>query len=113
MHPPQPTPTPHPPAAARPAPRPAQPTPAPAPGQTLVPPSQLLARLGRLRDECIALLGPVGESVVQKHFVRARGDIERGAGPEVIEDAIQQIARAAAILKGAGVSEAILKLLKS
>ena len=113
MHPPQPTPTPHPPAAARPAPRPAQPTPAPAPGQTPVPPSQLLARLGRLRDECIALLGPVGESVVQKHFVRARGDIERGAGPEVIEDAIQQIARAAAILKGAGVSEAILKLLKS
>ena len=113
MHPPQPTPTPHPPAAARPAPRPAQPTPAPAPGQTPVPPSQLLARLGRLRDECIALLGPVGESVVQKHFVRARGDIERGAGPEVIEDALQQIARAAAILKGAGVSEAILKLLKS
>src|SRR6185436_7437109 len=48
MHPPQPTPTPHPPAAARPAPRPAQPTPAPAPGQTPVPPSQLLARLGRL-----------------------------------------------------------------
>jgi hypothetical protein len=117
MHPAQATPTPHPPAAARPAPRPVQPPPAPAAapaaGQTAVPPSQLLARLGRLRDECITLLGPVGESVVQKHFVRARGDIERGAGPEVIDDAIQQIARAAAILKGAGVSEAILKLLKS
>jgi hypothetical protein len=117
MHPPQPTPTPHPAAApaARPAPRPAPATagPASAPASAPVPPSQLLARLGRVRDECIAQLGPVGESVVQKHFVRARSDIERGAGPEVIDDAIQQIARAAAILKGAPVSEAIMKLLKS
>jgi hypothetical protein len=113
MHPP--TPTPHPAPAPRPAPpRPAQPTPGPAPAAiTPVLPSQLLARLGRVRDECIAQLGPVGESVVQKHFVRARADIERGAGPEVIDDAIQQIARAAAILKGAPVSEAIMKLLKS
>jgi hypothetical protein len=61
----------------------------------------------------VALLGPVGESVVQKHYVRARADLERGAGPEVIDDAVQQIARAAAILKGSGVAEAILKLLKS
>jgi hypothetical protein len=45
--------------------------------------------------------------------VRARADLERGAGPEVIDDAVQQIARAAAILKGSGVAEAILKLLKS
>ena len=114
MHPPQPTPTPHPTAppqpapAARPAPRPSLPTPAPTPA-----PPPLITRLGRLRDECVALLGPVGESVVQKHYVRARADLERGAGPEVIDDAIQQIARAAAILKGSAVAEAILKLLKS
>ena len=114
IHPPQPTPTPRPtqtpnPApAARPAPRPPLPTPAPTPA-----PPPLITRLGRLRDECVALLGPVGESVVQKHYVRARADLERGAGPEVIDDAIQQIARAAAILKGSGVAEAILKLLKS
>jgi hypothetical protein len=114
MHPPPPTPTPRPtpapnPApAARPAPRPPLPTPAPTPA-----PPPLITRLGRLRDECVALLGPVGESVVQKHYVRARADLERGAGPEVIDDAIQQIARAAAILKGSGVAEAILKLLKS
>jgi Domain of unknown function (DUF4388) len=114
IHPPQPTPTPrpaptpNPAAAARPAPRPPLPTPAPTPA-----PPPLITRLGRLRDECVALLGPVGESVVQKHYVRARADLERGAGPEVIDDAIQQIARAAAILKGSGVAEAILKLLKS
>jgi hypothetical protein len=77
------------------------------------PPPPLLTRLARLRDECVALLGPVGESVVQKHYLRARADIERGAGPEAVEDAIQQIARAAAILKGSAVADAVLKLLKA
>jgi hypothetical protein len=72
-----------------------------------------LTRLARLRDECVALLGPVGESVVQKHYQRARGEIERGAGPEAIEEAIQQIARAAAILKGSAVADAVLRLLKA
>jgi len=88
-----------PPAAPRPAPEPAQ--------------LPALTRLARLRDECVALLGPVGESVVQKHYQRARGEIERGAGPEAIEEAIQQIARAAGILKGSAVADAVLRLLKS
>ena len=55
----------------------------------------LLARLAHVREECITLLGPVGETVVQKHYLRARSEIERGAGPEAIEEAVQQIARAA------------------
>jgi hypothetical protein len=101
-------------AAAKPSPRPATPTPPPpsrpAPPQ---PPPPLLTRLARLRDECVALVGPVGESVVQKHYLRARADIEKGAGPEALEDAIQQIARAAAILKGSAVADAVLRLLKS
>jgi hypothetical protein len=91
------------PAAPRPAPEPVPATPAPPPA---------LTRLARLRDECVALLGPVGETVVQKHYLRARGEIERGAGPEVIEEAVQQIARAAGILKGSAVAEAVLRLLK-
>lgn len=85
-----------------PATRPAPATPAP----------PALTRLARLRDECVALLGPVGETVVQKHYLRARGEIERGAGPEAIEEAVQQIARAAGILKGSAVAEAVLRLLK-
>jgi hypothetical protein len=97
---------------ARPAPRPAPATPPPPPPQTPAPPP-LLTRLARLRDECVALLGPVGESVVQKHYLRARADIEHGAGPEALEEALQQIARAAGILKGSAVSDAVLKLLKS
>jgi len=87
-------------------PPPATPRPPPAPAH---PPA--LTQLARLRDECVALLGPVGESVVQKHYLRARGEIERGAGPEAIEEAIQQIARAAAILKGSAVADAVLRLL--
>jgi len=96
---PAPAPAPAAPAASRPAPEPA--------------PPPALTRLARLRDECVALLGPVGESVVQKHYQRARGEIERGAGPEAIEEAIQQIARAAGILKGSAVADAVLRLLKS
>ena len=95
----RPTPAQAPPAAPRPA---AEPAPPPA-----------LTRLARLRDECVALLGPVGETVVQKHYLRARGEIERGAGPEAIEEAIRQIARAAGILKGSAVAEAVLRLLNS
>jgi hypothetical protein len=91
------------------------PAPAPAASRPAPEPAQLpaLTRLARLRDECVALLGPVGESVVQKHYQRARGEIERGAGPEAIEEAIQQIARAAGILKGSAVADAVLRLLKS
>jgi hypothetical protein len=73
----------------------------------------LLGRLAHLREECLTLLGPVGETVVQKHYLRARTEIERGAGPEAIEDAMQQIARAAGILKGSAAAEAIHKLANS
>jgi hypothetical protein len=94
------------------APRPAAPGAAPAP-RVPAPAPPALTRLARLRDECVALLGPVGETVVQKHYLRARAEIERGAGPEAIEDAVQQIARAAGILKGSAVADAVLRLLKA
>ena len=55
----------------------------------------------RVRDACNDLLGSVGESVVNKHYQKAQGEIEKGAGVEAIEEAINQIARAASILKGA------------
>ena len=66
-----------------------------------------------MRDECVALLGPVGETVVQKHYVRARAELDHGAGAEAIDEAVQQIARAAGILKGSAVAEAVLQLLKA
>ena len=50
---------------------------------------------------------------MQKHYVRARAELDHGAGPEVIEDALQQIARAAGILKGSAVAEAVLRLSKT
>jgi hypothetical protein len=70
----------------------------------------LLTQLSRVRDECVALLGPAGESVVQRHFQRARAEIEGGAGTEAVEAAVQQIARAAGVLKGSAVAEAVLQL---
>jgi hypothetical protein len=72
----------------------------------------LIARLTRIRDECTTLLGPVGETVVNKHYQKARTELERGAGVEAIEDAVNQIARAASILKGPSVSDTILEQLK-
>lgn len=70
----------------------------------------LLTRLAHVRDECEALLGPAGESVVRKHCQRARTEIEEGAGVEAVEGAIQQIARAAGVLKGSAVADTILQL---
>jgi len=91
--------------------------PAPAPGPALPPDAalvvDLVARLTRLRDACSAVLGPVGETVVAKHYVRARGEIEKGAGTEAIEEAVQQIVRAASILKGPSVADSLLEQIKT
>src|SRR5947208_1733100 len=72
-----------------------------------------LARLNRVREVCKGLLGPAGESVVNKHYQKARADIERGAGAEAVEEAIHQIARASSILKGPSITEALLEQLNA
>jgi hypothetical protein len=74
---------------------------------------EALGRLDRVRDLSNSLLGAVGESVVNKHYQKARGDIERGAGLEAVDEAISQIARAASILKGPSTTESLLERLKS
>ncbi len=93
---------------ARPAARPTAPpeTPAAAPHPDMT-------RLNRVREVCNGLLGPVGESVVNKHYLKARQDLERGAGPEAVEEAINQIARAASILKGPSATESLLDQLRA
>jgi hypothetical protein len=75
--------------------------------------SELLLRLNRVREVCNALLGAVGESVVNKHYQKARTELERGAGVEAIEEAINQIARAASILKGPSTTESLLEQLRA
>ena len=42
--------------------------------------NDLLVRLGRVREVCNSALGAVGESVFNKHYLKARGDLEKGAG---------------------------------
>ncbi len=75
--------------------------------------SDLLARLVKVREICTGALGTVGESVVNKHYMKARHDLEKGAGQEAIDEAIHQIARAASILKGPPATEALLEQLKN
>ena len=75
--------------------------------------AELLAKLNKVRDICITQLGAVGESVVNKHYQKARVELERGAGAEAIEEAVAQIARAASILKGPTLTEALLEQLKT
>jgi len=75
--------------------------------------NELIARLNRVREVCGATLGSVGESVVNKHYQKARAELEKGAGAEAIEEAIHQIARAASILKGPPATEALLEQLKA
>jgi hypothetical protein len=110
---------------ARPAPRTAAPPPnpagaphaaaaAPQPAPAHAPTSpEALGRLERVRDLSNSVLGAVGESVVKKHYEKARGEIERGAGLEAVDEAIHQIARAASILKGPSTTESLLEQLKS
>jgi hypothetical protein len=93
--------------APRPSPSPEVPTP---PSSATV---ELLGKLNRVRDICNAQLGNVGESVVNKHYLKAKAEIEKGAGFDAVEEAINQIARAAAILKGPSTTETLLDQLKA
>jgi len=77
------------------------------------PATELVARLNKVRDVCNHVLGAVGESVVNKHYVKAKSELERGAGLEAIEEAINQIARATSILKGPSTTDALLEQLKT
>jgi hypothetical protein len=97
------------PGAAAPASGAAARAPAPAPG----PPPELLSRLDRVREVCASVLGTVGEGVVNKHYQKARVELDRGAGPEAIDEAVGQIARAASILKGPHATEALLEQVKA
>jgi hypothetical protein len=95
--------------APAPSPSPAAPASAAAPA----PGPELLPKLNRVREVCGTLLGSVGESVVNKHYLKAKADLERGGGAEAIEEAVNQIARAASILKGPATTEALLEQLKA
>lgn len=86
---------------------------APGAGAPPSPATELVARLNKVRDVCNHVLGAVGESVVNKHYLKAKSELERGAGIEAIEEAINQIARATSILKGPSTTDALLEQLKT
>jgi hypothetical protein len=86
---------------------------APAAPSTTSAAPELMTRLIKVRDVCNHVLGAVGESVVNKHYVKAKSELEHGAGLEAIEEAINQIARATSILKGPSTTDALLEQLKT
>jgi len=75
--------------------------------------ADLVGHLNRVCEACSNFLGSVGESVVQKHYQKARAEIEAGGGNDAIEEAVQQIARAASILKGPSTTETLLDQLRA
>jgi hypothetical protein len=90
------------------------PRPANLPQSPLSPASlELLQRLVRVRDIASALLGAGGEPMVQKHVQEARLGIERGAGSEVLDQAIQRIATDAASIKGPQATDIVLERLRA
>ena len=112
-----PGPTARPAAAARPATAPG-PVASPAAARTPVPAApaadqELAGKLEKVREICNTTLGPVGESVVTKHYLKAKADLERGGGFEAIQEAITQIARASAILRGPETRDTLLDQLKA
>ncbi len=101
-------------AAARPAPASAAPpSPKPAAPAPTAANKELIAKLERMREICNSTLGPVGESVVSKHYLKAKADLEHGSGFEAIQEAITQIARASSILKGPETRDTLLEQLKA
>ena len=75
--------------------------------------AEMLTRLDRVRETCGRFLGSAAESIVSKHFLKAKADLEKGVGGAAIDEAITQIVKATAILKGPQTSEALLLQLRS
>jgi hypothetical protein len=73
----------------------------------------LLLLLEKIKSICNATLGKQGESVIDKQYQKARGDIERGGGMGAIQEAVTQIAKASSILKGPSTTETLLDQLKT
>lgn len=67
-----------------------------------------LSRLAKVKEVASSALGSLGSEIIEKHYRKARTEIEAGAGGEAVAEAIHQIGRAAAILKGPGATDALL-----
>jgi hypothetical protein len=70
-----------------------------------------LGRLARVQDACDHALGSSGQGLVRQHCDTARSEIERGGGPGVIWQAVDQIVRVAAVTRGRGVTDPLLEQL--
>jgi hypothetical protein len=70
-----------------------------------------LARLDSVREAALGFLGSAGENVVARPFEKARAELAAGAGPEAIAEAIAEIVKATAAIKGPTTAASLGQLL--
>lgn len=95
-----------------PAPPPPPPRPSPAPAGPGGEKQRLLEMAERMRDVATAILGEIGEPVIAKQYARARADVTKGGGIDVIIDACGQITKASSVLRGPSATKMLLEKLE-
>jgi hypothetical protein len=82
------------------------------PTPTLTEKEKALIMLNKIKEISEQILGNQGKLIVTQQYEKAKVEIERGKGAEIIRDVITHIARASTILKGPSTTELLLEQIK-
>ncbi|MFN7974043.1 MAG: DUF4388 domain-containing protein [Acidobacteriota bacterium] len=85
--------------------------PAESPG-TLPERERLINMVDRMRDVATSILGEIGEPVIAKQHAKARGEILKGGGLDVVIEACGQITKASSVLRGPSATKMLLEKLE-
>lgn len=73
---------------------------------------RLINMVDRMRDVATSILGEIGEPVIAKQHAKARGDILKGGGLDVVIEACGQITKASSVLRGPSATKMLLEKLE-
>lgn len=82
------------------------------PTPTLTEKEKALIMLNKIKEISEQILGNQGKLIVNQQYEKAKAEIEKGKGAEIIRDVITHIARASTILKGPSTTELLLEQIK-
>ncbi len=82
------------------------------PASTLTEKEKALVMLAKIKEISEQILGNQGKLIVNQQYEKAKAEIEKGKGAEIIRDVITHIARASTILKGPSTTELLLEQIK-
>lgn len=71
-----------------------------------------LIMLNKIKEISEQILGNQGKLIVMQQYEKAKAEIEKGKGAEIIRDVITHIAKASTILKGPSTTELLLEQIK-